>query len=416
MQAADIGVVGEADRRQSPLDLFLIFAGANIVATTIQTGAALVPAFSFRTAGLLVAVGSLAGALLVAALSPLGPRLGVPSVVAARAALGFRGAAAVALVLYVSNFAWIAVNNVIAASACARVAGGPGSERAWAIGLGLLATAIAAGGPRAVGLADRVAVPLLLVVGVLFTVACFRLPPGVVGAAGNGSMPWPQGLDVVVGYQVSWLLMFADYSRYTASPGKGALAVFCGLGLTSLWFMPLGFAAARAASSTDPGAMLAAVGLGTSGALLLALATLTTNFVNLYLSALAWKSIFPRAPDHLSIWSIGLVGTALSLFQRGWLDRYADLMMLLGALVVPVGGVLLSHFFVLRSKVRVEDLYDPNGPYAAGSGFVLPSAAAWLLGVATYWLAAPIGGTLPSLLVTVAAHAALSRLAASLQR
>src|SRR5450759_5020705 len=195
MQAADIGVVGEADRKQSPLDLFLIFAGANIVATTIQTGASLVPAFSFRAAVALVGVGSLVGALLVAALSPLGPRLGVPSVVAARAALGFRGAAAVALVLYVSNFAWIAVNNVIAASACARVLGGAGSERAWAVGLGVLATAIAAGGPRAVGLADRVAVPLLLVVGVWFTVACFRLPAEVVGAAGDGSISWPRGLD-----------------------------------------------------------------------------------------------------------------------------------------------------------------------------------------------------------------------------
>ncbi|HEX7579068.1 MAG TPA: cytosine permease [Thermoanaerobaculia bacterium] len=192
MQAADIGVVGEADRKQSPLDLFLIFAGANIVATTIQTGASLVPAFSFRAAVALVGVGSLVGALLVAALSPLGPRLGVPSVVAARAALGFRGAAAVALVLYVSNFAWIAVNNVIAASACARVLGGAGSERAWAVGLGVLATAIAAGGPKAVGLADRVAVPLLLVVGVWFTVACFRLPAEVVGAAGDGSISWPR--------------------------------------------------------------------------------------------------------------------------------------------------------------------------------------------------------------------------------
>lgn len=416
MQAADIGVVGGADRTQSPFDLFLIFAGANIVATTIQTGASLVPAFSFRAAAALVGIGSLVGAFLVAALSPLGPRLGVPSVVAARAALGFRGAAAVALVLYLSNFAWIAVNNVIAASACARVFGGPGSERAWAVGLGVLATAIAAGGPRAVGMADRVAVPLLLLVGLSFTVACVRLPADVVGAAGDGSISWPRGLDVVIGYQVSWLLMFADYSRYTASPSRGAVAVFCGLGLTSLWFMPLGFAAARAAKSADPGAMLAAVGLGTSGALLLALATLTTNFVNLYLSALAWKSIVPHASDRLSIWSIGLIGAGLSLFQRGWLDRYADFMLLLGALLVPVGGVLLSHFFVLRSKVRVEDLYDREGPYAASRGIVLPSAVAWLIGAFTYWAATPIGGTLPSLVVTFAVHVALSRRASSAQR
>src|SRR5512140_1899746 len=108
MQAADIGVVRDAERTQSPLDLFLIFAGANIVATTLQTGASLVPAFSLKTALVLVAAGSLLGALLVASLAPIGPRLGVPSVVAARAALGFRGAAAGAVVLYVTNFAWIA--------------------------------------------------------------------------------------------------------------------------------------------------------------------------------------------------------------------------------------------------------------------------------------------------------------------
>ena len=413
MQAADIGVVGDAERTQPPFDLFLIFAGANIVATTIQTGASLVPAFSLRAAAVLVGVGSLVGALLVASLSPLGPRLGVPSVVGVRAALGFRGAAAVAFVLYVSNFGWIAVNNVIGASACARVLGGPGSEWAWAFGLGILATAIAAGGPRAVGHADRIAVPLLIVVGIAFTVACFRLPAQVVGAAGDGSIPWPRGLDVVIGYQVSWLLMFADYSRYTASPGKGAVAVFCGLGLTSLWFMPLGFAAARAAGSSDPGAMLAAVGLGKSGALLLALATLTTNFVNLYLSALAWKSIVPHASDRLSIWSIGLIGAVLSLFHRGWLERYADFMVALGAVLVPIGGILLSHFFVLRSKVRAEDLYNPAGPYSAHGGIVIPSAVAWLFGVATYWAAAPIGGTLPSLVVTFAAHVALSKRAAA---
>jgi hypothetical protein len=60
----------------------------------------------------------------------------VPSVIAARPALGIAGAALVAVVLYVSNFAWIALNNVIAASACARVgaAGWAGRRVADAVG------------------------------------------------------------------------------------------------------------------------------------------------------------------------------------------------------------------------------------------------------------------------------------------
>ena len=412
MQAADLRAVPDAEKTQSPVDLFLIIAGANLVATTLQTGASLAPAFGVKQAAFLVAGGVILGTGLVAALTPLGPRLGVPSVVACRAALGLRGGALVSLILYVTNFAWIAVNNVIAASACARLFGGPSSERFWAFGLGLLATAVVAGGPRAVGHADRVAVPLLLLVGGVLTFACLRLPASVSAAPGNGSMTAVRGLDVVIGYQVSWLLIFGDYPRYTRSPGKAAAAVFLGLALTSLWFLPLGFVAARAAGSTNPGAMLAAAGIGGLGAVLLALATLTTNFVNIYMSALAWKSLVPAARDRASVWTIGVVGAALSLFS-GWLERYADFMLLLGGLLVPVGGVLLARFFLVRRPVDVADLYAVDGPTSRHGGFAIPGMCGWVAGAAAYFLAGSMGGTLPSLvtalLVTWGLERALSR-------
>src|ERR1044072_3075048 len=121
VQAANIGPIGRDAQSQSTLDLFLIFVGANVVATTFQVGASLASSFSRRAATLLLRIGCGAGAALVAALAPIGSRLRVPSVIAARPALGFRGAGLVAVVLYVTNFAWIALNNVIAASACARI-------------------------------------------------------------------------------------------------------------------------------------------------------------------------------------------------------------------------------------------------------------------------------------------------------
>jgi purine-cytosine permease-like protein len=408
MQAADLGPVPDAEKTQSPVDLFLIIAGANLVATTLQTGASLAPAFGLKQAVPLVAGGVVLGTALVAALTPLGPRLGVPSVVACRAALGLRGGALVSLILYVTNFAWIAMNNVIAASACARLFGGPGSERFWAFGLGLLATAVVAGGPRAVSHADRVAVPALLVVGGILTIACLRLPASVTAAPGGGSMTFVRGLDVVIGYQVSWLLIFGDYPRYTRSAGKATAAVFLGLALTSLWFLPVGFVAARAAGSTNPGAMLAAAGIGGLGAVLLALATLTTNFVNIYMSALAWKSLIPAAKDRASVWTIGVVGAALSLFS-GWLERYADFMLLLGGLLVPVGGVLLAHFFLLRRPVAVADLYAEDGPTSRHGGFAIPGMCGWAAGAAAYFLAGSTGGTLPALATALAVTWGLER-------
>ncbi|MGZ6972100.1 MAG: cytosine permease, partial [Thermoanaerobaculia bacterium] len=110
-QAADLGPIPDAEKTQSPVDLLLIIAGANLVATTLQTGASLAPAFGPRQAAFLVTGGVVLGTALVAALTPLGPRLGVPSVIVCRAALGLRGGALVSLLLYATNFAWIAVNN-----------------------------------------------------------------------------------------------------------------------------------------------------------------------------------------------------------------------------------------------------------------------------------------------------------------
>jgi purine-cytosine permease-like protein len=406
VHAVDVGPVAPEARTQRPFDLFLIFAGANIVATTLVTGASLVPAFSLAEAFGLIAIGTVMGSAVVAALAPVGSRLGVPSVVAVRAAVGFHGAAALAVLLYVTNFAWIALNNVIGASALARLWGGPASEKAWSVALGLLATAVVAAGPRAVGRADRVAVPLMALTGVLFAWRAFGLPAGTWTQPGTHALSWWRGLDVVVAYQVSWVLMFADYSRFTASARASRAAVFLGLAVSSLWFMPLGAVAGLAAGGPDPGAMIEALQLGLAGALLMALGTLTTNFVNIYLSALAWRSLFPRVPDGASVWSIGLVGTALALFSRAWLDSYAELMIVLGALLVPVGGILLARFVATDEPVSVAALYDRRGAYA--SGRLLPAAVAWLLGAIVFFAAETYGGTLPSLAVSGLAYRALA--------
>jgi NCS1 family nucleobase:cation symporter-1 len=408
MRPVDLSPIAPDQQTETPFDLFLIFVGANIVATTLQVGASLPSSFSLGVALGVIAVGAVGGAALTAVLSPIGTRLRVPSIVAARAPLGMSGAQALALLLFTTNFAWIALNNVIAASISASLTG-LGTTGTWATALGLLATLIVLGGPRAAALVDRVAVPVLLAAGVVFTLACLRAPWPAWPAGPVVAGDVVRGLDVVTGYQVSWLLMFADYPRFTRSPRAASVAVFLGLALTALWFMPLGLIGAAVAGSADPGAMVAALDLGWWGATLLALAALTTNFVNIYMSALALKSLRPAMADSAVVWLIGGVGAALGLLSTGWLERFAAFTLALAALLVPIGGVLLAHYFLLGRDVRVSDLYDTGGPYARHAGWSIAGTAAWLAGATTFWLASSIGGTLPCLVVTIAAYWALSR-------
>ena len=400
--AADLSPVPAGQRTQSAFDLFLIFAAANVVATTMQTGAVLGLRFGGGRAIVIAAGGAVFGAMLVALLAPVGSRTGVPSMIAARAPLGHRGAQIVSGLLYLTNFAWIAVNNSIAASACAQVLGGSSSARIWSGLLGIAATAVVARGPRAVGFADRFAVPIMAIAGTVLTYAAFTRAPVSAPAADPPALLW--GLDVVIGYQVSWLLMFADYSRYTRSARASATAVFAGLALPALWLMPVGWSLARIAGSDDPGTMLAAAGVGWWTAALITLASVTTNFVNIYLSSLAWRTLSPASTGAGSVWTIGLIGTALGLVSSGWLTQFAELMVLLGSVLVPVGGVFLSHFVVLRRPLDVPAIYDTSRVPA----FVPAGIAAWAAGVIVYKLAASIGATLPALATSMVVYALIA--------
>lgn len=407
MDAADLSPVPESQRTQSPFDLFLIFIAANVVATTMQTGAAVGSRYGGSAAIGIAMAGAVFGAALVAVLAPVGSRSGVPSMIAARAPLGYRGAQIVSGLLYLTNFAWIAVNNQIAASACAQVAGSP---RLWAGILGVAATAVVAKGPRAVGYADRIAVPLMAVAGAVLTYAAFThspLAPLAPVAPVAPSLLW--GLDVVIGYQVSWLLMFADYSRYTRSGRAAGTAVFAGLAVPALWLIPIGWTLSHLAGSDDPGAMLAAAGVGWWTAILITLASVTTNFVNIYLSSLAWRTLAPSSSSAVSVWVIGLVGTALGLVSSGWLSRFAELMVLLGSVLVPVGGVFLAHFIVLKKPVDVTAIYDT----ARQRAFNIAGVMAWVAGFAVYKVAAPIGATLPALAAAMLVYVLLAKTAAA---
>ncbi len=409
MHAADLEPVPDDQKTQSPLDLFLIFAGANVVATTFITGATVKSGLSFSNAILAITSGSIIGALLVALLAPVGSRWGTPSIIALRVPLGRPGAHVVAAILYLSNFAWIALNNVIAASVTEAVF--PSADlRLLAVVLGIAATLLVAGGPRLVALANRLAVPLMMVSGGVLA----WLAVGALGSVPDtkpsaGISMW-LALDLVIAYQVSWILMFADYSRYSASPIKSGVAVFASLSITSILGMLLGALLCAVSGSTDPGTMLAAVGSPPLGALLLATATITTNFVNIYLSALALRSLIPAIKDGPAVIITGLIGAALSVLSKGWIDGYAGFMGTLGMILVPLGGVALAQFYPFPGEIQPRELYRDGGRFARPGWAGL---AAWAAGAAVYWNYQSTGSTLPSLLVSFALFATLRRLKAA---
>ena len=377
------------DRRTARwYDTALLFAGANVVSTTLVTGATLGAVTDLETAVWIVLLGALFGTLPIAVLARLGVRTGLPSMVILRGPFGTGGAAGISALLVITNFAWIALNNTIAAAALRALFGG--DRRLWSMGVGLAAIAVALTGPRVMALFDRVAVPMMaLAVALLTWVLVRRLAqepaPGLEHPLGVLA-----GLDVVIGYQVSWSLMFADYTRYQRRERGATIAVLLGLACSSVWLMLVGAGAARLGGGSEPAALVLGLGAPQVALLIIGLSTITTNFVNLYLSALALRTLVPRAPRAGSVLLIGAIGTGLGLLTD-LLARYADFMGLIATALLPIVAIALVHFFGVRGPVE---------PRAVVGGAAM---LAWISGVLCYQLvralAPEVGATLPTLLV-----------------
>ena len=124
--------------------------------------------------------------------------------------------------------------------------------------------------------------------------------------------------------------------------------MFLGLALSSLWLVGLGAAAGRIGGANDPTAMILGAGLPISALLLMALSTITTNFVNLYLSALAVRNLWHRAPPRPTVLVVGAIGTLFGLLSPNLLDRYAAFMGWIGTGFLPIAAITVVHFFVLH--------------------------------------------------------------------
>lgn len=388
------------DRKARLLDVALIWAGANIVASTLVTGGTLGVAFPLTTSVILLLSGVFVGSGALAFLARLGPRYGLPTMVVIAHPFGIFGAKVISAALILTNFAWIAFNNQVAADALYGSLGG--SKIGWNLGVASIAVAIALLGPRAMALFDRFAVPIMVVVALVLSYALLSVGwKRLLALEGNGSMSLLAGFDLIVGYEVSWSLMFADYTRYQRRESKASMAILLGLGLSSLWMMGIGAGAGALGGGNDPTQMILGLGLPGMALIMVALSTITTNFVNIYLSSLALKNLQPRLRGVPTVLTVGIIGTTFGLIGADILNLYGNFMGLIATLMLPTIGVIAVHFFGLPKGINPLD-----APSWRGAALI-----AWIGGALVYQglEGSPWGATLPCLSATALLYFLLRR-------
>lgn len=400
-------------RRLSGLDFAILWGDLGIGLLVLVTGALLVPALGLPQALLAIAVGSLIGCVPLALVGRAGAREGVPGMVLLRPTLGTRGSYLPTILNIAQLVGWTAFELWAMALVASRITGpvlGIAGFTFWLAAAALVCLLLSLGGPVVVVRRWMARFGVWVVVAVAAWVTIRLLTAADLGAlwsrpGGGGFPPFWGAVDLVIAMPVSWIPLVADYNRFARRGSSSAGGTYAGYLLANLWFYSLGALLILGAGAPAPsvtGIADGIVALAGGSVVLVALLVGETDeaFADIYSAAVSAQNLVPRLNQRVGVVAVTAIGVAVAAWLVGLPDEgvltYEFFLLLIGSIFVPLFGVFLADYEVVRRRrrYRAEALFDHRGPYRYAAGFNPAAMAAWALGFATYHWIAPtsLGG------------------------
>src|SRR6266540_147026 len=379
-------------------------------------------------------VGGVIGNGMLALAALIGADGRVPTMVLQRAPLGQRGSYIATVLNVLQCLGWAIFELIVIATAAGLLCDQLFGFKAiwvWKLAFGGLATLLALLGP--IGFVRRFVRKFAIwaVVASIVYLTWWILEGANLGGlwshgGGHHGSFW-LAVDTVVAVTVSWTPLVADYTRFSRDRRSAFLGVGVGYLLPTLFQFGFGsiLVLSRGVDPNHPELILTAIaGGGVAAAVaLLALTVDETDeaFANVYSAAVSVQNLFPRVSPRALIVGTSVLATAgaLAIDMRS----YQRFLLLLGAVFVPLLGVLVADWLLNGAHYTRSDVFD--GPAVRPGPIV-----AWMAGFLAYeWLAQPadlgfwtrwlshlptpsyaIGASIPSFVVAFLLTAAAVRL------
>ncbi|HEY7045601.1 MAG TPA: cytosine permease [Jatrophihabitantaceae bacterium] len=333
---------------------------------------------SLAAAATALVVGTVLGTLGVAAAGHPGAVTGSPSMVLLRGLFGTRPSYLPTLLNVVQLIGWTTFELVTIGTALHQVAGDV-PRWAYVLGGGVITTVLAL---RPLGwirvLRKYVTVAVLVALVYLFV----QLARHPMPAFGHGSWSgfWI-AVDTVIGVSVSWVPLVADYSRHARSPRAAFAGTFVGYSITQIACYALGLVALVTVAHSDSNQIFGsfmAIPLGTLAFAILAVRELDQSFADTYSTAVSIQNLRPRWDRRVLALGVGTVATVCALALN--INDFENFLLLIGSIFVPLLGVLVVDYFVIR-----RGRWDLGENTPARWATLVP----WALGFAAYQLVNP---------------------------
>ncbi len=324
-----------------------------------------------------VLLGSLLGSAVLGLAAVPGAQTGAPAMVLMRGLFGRRGSYVPTAFNIAQCVGWATVEVVVIADSASRLTGGH-LRWLYVVLAGALATALALRPLGLVRTLRRYAVWLVLAASAYLFAQVLRsgLPP-----LGRGSWAgfW-LGADVVIAIAVSWAPLASDYSRHSRSGRAAFGGALAGFAAASTAYFALGlFALATIVGSEGEvlGSLLAVPAGGLALAILV-LDEVDEAFANVYSTAVSAQNVRPNFDRRWLAVGVGAAAVLLGLMVD--VVQYESFLYLIGSVFVPLYGVVIVDYFVVR-----RGSWDLSDTARGRWQMALP----WALGFATYQLINP---------------------------
>ncbi|HEX3707537.1 MAG TPA: cytosine permease, partial [Mycobacteriales bacterium] len=344
------------------------------------------PRLAYVAAGAAVLVGTMLGALLLAAAAVPGAQTGAPSMVLMRGLFGRRLSYLPTVVNVVQLLGWTVFEIVVIASAAQQLFPWHAHRWPYVVIAGVVTAAMTVRPLGAVRILRRYALVAVTIATIYLYVELLRHPlPSLTHGSWSGF--WPAA-DIAIAVAVSWAPLASDYTRHSRSARSAFGGAVVGYTVTQAAGYLLGLLAlatvVRASDVNlqhDMFAAFLAVPVGWLAFGVLVMRELDESFADGYSAVVSLQNVWPRVDRRLFtviVCGLATVG-ALALD----IDNYFNFLLLLASVLVPLVSVFLVDYFGSRGVVE----WDVSVAAPARLAMVAP----WLLGFAAYQLIDPGG-------------------------
>ncbi len=388
---------------------FTMWFSANLVISTVALGALAVPVFGlgFWDSVLAILIFNVLGALPVAFLSTLGPRLGLRQMTISRFSFGWWGAILMSIISAAADVGWSTVNVIVGGQLVEALSGGAIPQQVGILIIAMLTTLVSIYGYRYIHLYERYAwIPMAIVFFILLLVSGPKIsiiPTPVFGLAELAAFISFGG--AVYGFATGWASYAADYNvnQPENTPGKRVFwYTFLGIALSCSLLEIFGMALTTAFKNPLDGNVLASAaqplgGLGTFLLLILALSVVANNIPNDYSLGLSVQVLGrPFQRINRAVWALvgAVIYVLVAVPASGNFDTtLSNFLLIIAYWLGPWSIILiLEHVVFRRGHYNVEDWNTPERlpiGWAAVVSFLIGLGGV-LLGAAQVYYIGPV--------------------------